>query len=513
LYLMIDPHPPWRQQPLGSLATRIIAVVFVATFVTALVVSGISVHATYTFLRGSLEQAYPSLLAERSAALEGWMQQQLRALAAHPPAHSRTALTARLRATDSFDGLSLIGPGEKLRLRVGRRAPLPDLPSTARPALRLSGDTGAAALIPLGPSPEQGWLVALFSPQALHTHLSSSAFPVGLRLHLAARDAVSPRAPGKVLQLRQTRAGGFEITAHTALPALDAVLLLEQPFSEAFAPVFAVVARAFVVDLIILLLFSVVAYRITAAIVRPIEALSDAARRVSQGELEVGLPEITGNDEIGLLTRTFNDMTRELGLQRGELESAYSQLVAQNADLQRANEVLEQLSITDGLTKLHNHRYFQDHLTRELKRVSRSGAPMSMLLIDIDDFKRLNDRQGHAAGDELLVRLAGLLNDAIRETDLLARYGGEEFVVLASNTSLAGAVNLAEKMRTSVAETSFILSDTKQLTRMSISIGVAAYRGSRKAFFHSADQALYQAKDAGKNCVVASEEIQAGGEP
>jgi len=506
-HLMVDPHPPWRQQPLGSLATRIIAIVFVATFVTALVVSGISVHATYTFLRSTLQHTYPRLLAERGTALERWMQQELQQLAQHPPA-SRARLLARLHASRAFDALIILDPRGAIVRQVGhldsQPAP-PVLPLTATPVLRPLGNGKVAALIPLGQSLPPSWLVGLFSPAAIEARLSSSTFPPGLRLRLAAPEAAPTGAGSDGFWLQQLPSGSFEVRARTPLPALGATLLLQEPFDEAFAPVFAVVARAFVVDLGILLFFSLLAYRITNAIVRPIEALSDAARQVSQGERQVELPEPAGNDEISLLSRTFNDMTRELDRQRRELEGAYGQLVSQNLALQRANEVLEQLSITDGLTKLHNHRYFQDHLTSELKRVGRSGTPISMLLMDIDDFKQMNDRQGHAAGDELLVRLAGILNDAIRDTDLLARYGGEEFVVLAINTDLPGAVYLAEKMRTAVAETSFILSDSLQLTRITVSIGVATYRGSRKAFFQEADQALYRAKDAGKNCVVAFE--------
>jgi diguanylate cyclase (GGDEF)-like protein len=173
--------------------------------------------------------------------------------------------------------------------------------------------------------------------------------------------------------------------------------------------------------------------------------------------------------------------------------------------------VLEQLSITDGLTKLHNHRFFQDFLTREIKRVRRTGEPCSMLLVDLDDFKRLNDRLGHAAGDELLKGIARSLNAAIRESDFLARYGGEEFVILAANTDLHGGLHLAEKVRTEVAESSFIVDESMQVLKVTVSVGVAQYRGDRKAFFQAADRALYRAKAEGKNCVVAEEpEAQTG---
>jgi diguanylate cyclase (GGDEF)-like protein len=274
----------------------------------------------------------------------------------------------------------------------------------------------------------------------------------------------------------------------------------------AYEPVLSVVMRVFVIDLCIILLLSYLAYRITTAVVRPIEALSNAARRIAQGQLDLEIPEPSSHDEIGLLTRTFNDMIRKLRGNQLEIETANRNLTERNLELQRANEVLNQLSITDGLTKLHNHRYFQDALTREIKRVNRAKEPLSILLVDLDDFKSLNDRLGHAAGDELLNRVATVMSDVVRESDLLARYGGEEFVVLASDTNLLGAYRLAEKLRTAVAEQSLILGDSMRPTRVTVSIGVAEFRGNRHKFFSAADQALYRAKASGKNCVMVDDE-------
>jgi len=182
-----------------------------------------------------------------------------------------------------------------------------------------------------------------------------------------------------------------------------------------------------------------------------------------------------------------------------------SELKERNVELQQAKETFEQLSITDGLTRLHNHRFFQDHLTREIKRAIRSGEPLCMLLIDVDDFKSLNDRFGHAAGDELLSDLARIMNDTVRDSDLLARYGGEEFVILAANTDIEGSYRLAEKIRTSVSEASFVLDASPWPARVTVSIGVARYRGNRKTFFRAADGALYRAKAEGKNGVVVDE--------
>jgi len=254
-----------------------------------------------------------------------------------------------------------------------------------------------------------------------------------------------------------------------------------------------------VVDFALVLLASFLAYRFTAAALRPIEVLSDGARSIAEGQLDHEVPEPATRDEIGLLTRTFNDMLRRLRRQQAEIESRNRDLRERNAELQQAKETFEQLSITDGLTKLHNHRFFQDHLTREILRVGRSGEPLSMLLVDLDDFKQLNDRLGHAAGDELLAGIARILNQSVRATDLLARYGGEEFVVLLPDTDLAGAERLAEKIRTTVVEASFILDESLRPVRVTVSIGAAQFAGNRKGFFKAADRALYRAKEKGRN--------------
>ncbi|MCH7709025.1 MAG: diguanylate cyclase, partial [Myxococcales bacterium] len=208
------------------------------------------------------------------------------------------------------------------------------------------------------------------------------------------------------------------------------------------------------------------------------------------------------NDEIGLLARTLNDMMRRLRGYQREIEAANSDLTERNAQLQQAKETFEQLAITDGLTKVHNHRFFQDHLTREIKRATRTGESLSMLLLDIDDFKSLNDRHGHASGDEILVGIARIMNEAVRDSDLLARYGGEEFVVVAANTDKIGAYKLAEKIRMLISEASFVIDDTLRPVRLTVSIGVAQFLGNRKTFFIATDQALYRAKAQGKNCVV-----------
>jgi diguanylate cyclase (GGDEF)-like protein len=198
-------------------------------------------------------------------------------------------------------------------------------------------------------------------------------------------------------------------------------------------------------------------------------------------------------------------MVSQLRSSHNKTQAALRTLQEQHQAFQRQHDTLARLSVTDGLTELNNHRYFQDQLQLEIKRMARTGEGLSMLIIDIDDFKKLNDSYGHSAGDEFLKQLARILKESLRDTDLLARYGGEEFVIITPGTELEGADILVEKLRMKVRETSFIVDDSMRPRRMTISLGVAPYGRSRTELFTAADAALYRAKTAGKNCVVHAE--------
>jgi diguanylate cyclase (GGDEF)-like protein len=126
---------------------------------------------------------------------------------------------------------------------------------------------------------------------------------------------------------------------------------------------------------------------------------------------------------------------------------AGKRIVDLQTELIEANKRLELLSITDGLTKLYNHRYFQDELARAFDESQRYQRPLSLAIIDIDFFKKVNDTYGHAVGDEVLRHVSALFRDSIRSTDLAARYGGEEFAVMMPETELDDAIAFAEKIR------------------------------------------------------------------
>jgi len=184
---------------------------------------------------------------------------------------------------------------------------------------------------------------------------------------------------------------------------------------------------------------------------------------------------------------------------------AGKRIVDLQKELMETNKRLELLSITDGLTKLFNHRHFQDELARAFEESQRYQRPLSLAIIDIDFFKKVNDTHGHAVGDEVLKRVADLFRDSIRSTDLAARYGGEEFAVMMPETELDDAITFAEKIR-GLIESTPIATAAGPLS-VTVSVGVSSVPHSRihyaKEVVVAADKALYRAKKGGRNQVQA----------
>lgn len=161
------------------------------------------------------------------------------------------------------------------------------------------------------------------------------------------------------------------------------------------------------------------------------------------------------------------------------------------------------LAITDGLTKCYNHRHFQEVLENEFQRAKRYKLTFSLLIGDIDNFKKINDTYGHQTGDVILKGIASLLKNGIRDIDIVARYGGEEFAIIMPETDTKGAHGTAERLRCSIEE--YIFSGLPPKTYVTMSIGVGTYPAlkvkSKFDFVEKIDKALYQAKREGKNRV------------
>jgi diguanylate cyclase (GGDEF)-like protein len=162
------------------------------------------------------------------------------------------------------------------------------------------------------------------------------------------------------------------------------------------------------------------------------------------------------------------------------------------------------MSITDPLTALPNRRYLEERLTEELNRSKRYDYAMSFLMIDIDDFKAYNDKNGHQAGDLALQIAAHCLKGALRGADVASRYGGEEFCILLPQTGSAEAGTIADRIRHRVATTHFPHGKDQPLGRVTISVGVSTfskYVDTAQNIIAAADRALYQAKSKGKDRV------------
>lgn len=176
--------------------------------------------------------------------------------------------------------------------------------------------------------------------------------------------------------------------------------------------------------------------------------------------------------------------------------------------------VLEQESITDPLMGIYNRRYLERRLTSEVARASRYGMPLSVLLLDIDHFKRINDSYGHQVGDVVLAELAQLIVNTVRTTDIVTRYGGEEIMVIAPSTPLKTSTNLAERLRNIIEHTPLDvpakLHRKLKLLHITVSVGVACFGQSANDFqslIQSADEALYRAKKKGRNCVITARPV------
>ena len=168
--------------------------------------------------------------------------------------------------------------------------------------------------------------------------------------------------------------------------------------------------------------------------------------------------------------------------------------------LKKSEQRFMKLSITDDLTGLHNYRHFFNQLKAEIERTNRYGHPLSLLILDLDNFKKYNDAFGHIAGDSVLAKAGEILRESLRKTDTAYRYGGEEFTVLLPETKGPQALHFAERIRQAFESKNLTLPEKKNVS-VTVSIGVAQYETGEKldTFIKRADGNLYAAKNEGKN--------------
>ncbi|MGF6812879.1 two-component system cell cycle response regulator [Paraburkholderia sp. Clong3] len=206
-----------------------------------------------------------------------------------------------------------------------------------------------------------------------------------------------------------------------------------------------------------------------------------------------------------LTTRSFSTIYSQQDLM-ARLAEAMARTERALQELQRTNQKLEHLAATDPLTGAANRRQFIQRVEAEIARAKRGGAPFSLLALDLDNFKKINDSYGHQAGDEVLCRFVEKCLEAIRPYDGVARVGGEEFMVLLPQAAMEAARMIAERVRDAIASAAFD-SGTGRAVPVTVSVGVSEFGrdgDTIDTIFRVADERLYQAKHIGRNCVVAA---------
>lgn len=218
-------------------------------------------------------------------------------------------------------------------------------------------------------------------------------------------------------------------------------------------------------------------------------------------------------NEVSILADEYNKMVDRLKDSYDNLESLVQK---RTVDLENANKKLEKLALTDGLTGLYNHRHFMESLSMEFDRSARYGHKLSLMVIDIDFFKKYNDTYGHLVGDEVLRCVADTLQENVRDVDFVARYGGEEFCIYLPEIDIVGAMAMAERQRIEIEKCTHcanisVKSGKKPQEGITISIGVATFpdhTDNASDLIKVADDALFVAKDNGRNRVEMAQALK-----
>jgi len=253
--------------------------------------------------------------------------------------------------------------------------------------------------------------------------------------------------------------------------------------------------------LFVALLFSSI---LNYSIISPVRRLTKALNNMAKGHRNIQFRNKTNNDEIGAMQQAYEKLRRRL-LQVDIFQAIVTSQKKEIAYRKYQQEHFENLAFTDALTGAVNRHQFNKVLAEEISRANYEKHPLSILLLDIDYFKRINDSFGHGVGDEVLIMFYRACKEAARAGDVVARIGGEEFVIILPNTNAASAYQFAERLREKVQLLDIIVDDS--IVKLTVSIGVSQWFNDAfscaEDFVADADKSLYQAKEHGRNRVIA----------
>lgn len=533
-----------RAMGLRSVRTTIFAFAVLATLIPALATAWISYQQNQRAIREKLAEQLQGTSGQAAREMDLWLKERLYDLRVFTTsyevsenmerAHEAGGHQAVVRLTDylrsvkerfqDYDELAVIGPDRRI---VASSAPTPgpvrlpadwlDRARAGDPVLgepyRDDSTSGArmAIAVPIAGTAGRflGALVARVNFRGVVPPLRAFLGGHGDRITVVDRDggmivrvggadsAASDSAvpAGALSSLRNAdgaivtyddRPGERVVGALAAIPQTSWGVVASVPYDLAFVEIGRLRNTTAILVVVLLLVVGVLAYGLGLLIVRPVSRLTQAAGHVAAGDLDVVVPVVGGGGgELAYLTEVFNTMVQRL---------------------RQARDELEQLSITDALTGLVNRRRLIAQMEVEIERSRRHERRFCVLILDVDHFKRFNDRHGHLAGDDVLKGVAARLKDVVRNVDTVARFGGEEFVVMLPEEEASEALVIAERIRARVAAEPFSTGDqgTESVT---VSVGVAEFPTSGEnleALLAAADAALYRAKRGGRDRVASA---------
>ena len=381
---------------------------------------------------------------------------------------------------------------------------------------------GAAAIaegkfdyrIPVRSRDEVGQLALAFNDMTARLHDT-----VGELSHSRDQLQRAVRRVGDTLRSTHDMKQMLESVVNTAADALEADVAILWSFSpRSRDELYASIARGIDLDTLPRLQVSegqvgFVAERASAIVIPPphgTQGMPRPARNEPTFPVALVTPLYSQDRMVAVLALYRTDPRKHFGDEDVEMVNFLAEQCGVAIENVLLHEEAQRLSLTDGLTGTWNRRFMQMQFRQVLATATRFGRPFSILMLDLDNFKQINDTFGHTRGDEILVEFAERVKLALREVDTFARYGGEEFICLLAETDMMGAITTAEKIREAIGVEPFGDAPERQVS-LTVSIGIASYPEhgeSYAALVESADQAMYRAKQLGRNRVTVAEKLK-----